>query len=295
MKDKVMRPCRAPRVAIDRSRTATGNVNSDQERQEVTSDVLSIESQEDTDLGVIWETFRIPETQHPEGSHAQEILETGEERDERIDREEMVRPGNGCRLTLAMVDAAADEGAHLVRLALPREASLDGKMAASDAGSLYYNYRDQQICQIKKIGGLQSWHRNNDVWQNSRLVEIDDILLDASSSDDDLPIAGTLKKKIPKVRAKKKRKELWTYEAVAEPTVPVIDPTIAKTSTDFRRLSSIQILKYGLSHNLWKKLGWLFDLLNREGIVDGSKQSRKEICWQYYKSQMLYILAETTT
>jgi hypothetical protein len=27
------------------------------------------------------------------------------------------------------------------------------------------------------------------------------------------------------------------------------------------------------------------------GIVDGSKQSKKEFCWQYYKSQMLYIEA----
>jgi hypothetical protein len=34
-----------------------------------------------------------------------------------------------------MVDAAAEEGAHLVRLALPRASSPDGKMAASDAAS----------------------------------------------------------------------------------------------------------------------------------------------------------------
>jgi hypothetical protein len=33
--------------------------------------------------------------------------------------------------------------------------------------------------------------------------------------------------------------------------------------------------------NLWKKRGWLFDLLQREGIIDGSKQSRKESCWSY--------------
>ncbi len=61
--------------------------------------------------------------------------------------------------------------------------------------------------------------------------------------------------------------------------------------SDFRKMSAIQILKYGLSHNLWGKNGWLFDLLQREGLLDGSKQSRKEFCWQYYKSQMLYIEA----
>jgi hypothetical protein len=56
-------------------------------------------------------------------------------------------------------------------------------------------------------------------------------------------------------------------------------------------MSSIQILKYGLANGLWKKKGWLFDLLQREGITDGSKQSRKNLCWQYYKSRMLYIEA----
>ncbi len=56
-------------------------------------------------------------------------------------------------------------------------------------------------------------------------------------------------------------------------------------------MSAIQILKYGLTENLWKKKGWLFDLLTREGIVDGTKQSRKEHCWSYYKSQMICIEA----
>jgi hypothetical protein len=65
----------------------------------------------------------------------------------------------------------------------------------------------------------------------------------------------------------------------------------AATVSEFRKMSAIQILKFGLSQNLWKKNGWLFDLLLREGMLDGSKQSRKDFCWQYYKSQMLYIEA----
>ena len=56
-------------------------------------------------------------------------------------------------------------------------------------------------------------------------------------------------------------------------------------------MSAIQILKHGLTTNLWKTKGWLFDLLVREGIVEGTKQSRKETCWSYYKSQILYIEA----
>jgi hypothetical protein len=46
-----------------------------------------------------------------------------------------------------------------------------------------------------------------------------------------------------------------------------------------------------LATNLWKKEGWLFVLLQQEGILDGSKQSRKEGCWNYFKSQQLYIEA----
>ena len=63
------------------------------------------------------------------------------------------------------------------------------------------------------------------------------------------------------------------------------------SKSDFRLMSAIQILKYGLATNLWKKEGWLFALLQQEGILDGSKQSRKEGCWNYFKSQQLYIEA----
>jgi hypothetical protein len=65
----------------------------------------------------------------------------------------------------------------------------------------------------------------------------------------------------------------------------------ATVMSEFRKMSAIQILKYGLSSNLWKKEGWLFDLLRNEGMSDGTKQSRKELCWSYFKSQQLYIEA----
>ena len=69
-----------------------------------------------------------------------------------------------------------------------------------------------------------------------------------------------------------------------------ISPSVT-AATDLRRMSTIQVLKYGLAHNLWKKAGWMCDLLKGAGIMDGSKQSTKEICWQYYKGQLLYIEA----
>ncbi len=60
----------------------------------------------------------------------------------------------------------------------------------------------------------------------------------------------------------------------AKQPVPVASP-LNTANSDFRRMSAVQVLKYGLSANLWKKQGWLFDLLKAEGIIDGSKQSRK--------------------
>jgi hypothetical protein len=65
---------------------------------------------------------------------------------------------------------------------------------------------------------LLSEQKRLEVDQNSRFVELDDILPDADSSDNDLPIIGTLKPKTTKPKAKKKRIERWTYEVVAEPT-----------------------------------------------------------------------------
>ena len=76
---------------------------------------------------------------------------------------------------------------------------------------------------------------------------------------------------------------------VPAPVVP--ESSSVRPEHDFRRMSAIQVLKHGLTTNLWKKEGWLYDLLQGQGIVDGSKQSRKEMCWTYYKSQQLYIEA----
>jgi hypothetical protein len=79
---------------------------------------------------------------------------------------------------------------------------------------------------------------------------------------------------------------LATSKAVEE-----IGKANTNTVSKFSSMSDIQILKYGLAEGLWKKKGWLYQLLEREGIADGSRQKRKELCWQYYKSQMLYIEA----
>ncbi len=66
---------------------------------------------------------------------------------------------------------------------------------------------------------------------------------------------------------------------VKSTTIPAVEDATDNIKSNFRSMSAIQILKYGLNEQLWKKKGWLFDLLQREGIVDGTKQSRKEQCW----------------
>ena len=58
-----------------------------------------------------------------------------------------------------------------------------------------------------------------------------------------------------------------------------------------RKMSAIQILKHGLASNLWEKQGWLSNLLRDEGLLDETKQSRNEMCWNYYKCQLVYIEA----
>jgi hypothetical protein len=77
---------------------------------------------------------------------------------------------------------------------------------------------------------------------------------------------------------------------IAKNPPPVVE-VASSSATELRKMSAIQILKHGLASNLWKKKGWLTNLLCTEGLLDGAKQSRKELCWSYYKSQLLYIEA----
>jgi hypothetical protein len=47
-----------------------------------------------------------------------------------------------------------------------------------------------------------------------------------------------------------------------------LEPTSGKDAalvSDFRNWTSIKLLKYGLEKRLYKKKGWLFDLLTEEG------------------------------
>ncbi len=137
-----MGPFRPPREAADNRRSARVT-------QEPTKVTVDSDGEEATELGVVWKPYIIKETECP----VQETYETGEERDARIDREEMARPGNGCKLSLAMVDAYADMGAHLVRLALPSAKSSNvpasSGQLASPSLSEFENFLDEREANIQ--------------------------------------------------------------------------------------------------------------------------------------------------
>jgi hypothetical protein len=75
------------------------------------------------------------------------------------------------------------------------------------------------------------------------------------------------------------------------PATTESDSASVSNVSELRKMSAVHILKHGLATMLWKKQGWLFNLLRDEGLLDGTKQSRKYMCWSYYKSQQLYIEA----
>ncbi len=64
---------------------------------------------------------------------------------------------------------------------------------------------------------------------------------------------------------------------------------IKDLASSLRTWTPIKILKYGLEKQLYKKKGWLVNMLRREGILDESKQSLKARIWSDYKAQLLYM------
>jgi hypothetical protein len=167
---------------------------------------------------VVWKPYIIEEIEHPEEHPVQDKFETGEEQDARIDREELARPRNGCKLSLAMADALADEGIQYIRFALPSSKSPNVPVSTSQFGSpclskfesylgeceakvqtqTVYKQGMQQIFVYERAANVS----NNEWWKSvllsekerleddkqSRLVQLEDILPDQSSSDDDIPI-----------------------------------------------------------------------------------------------------------
>ena len=66
MKSKLRRPFRAPREAVDRSKGEKLADQSDIAREEPPNNVVQTESEEATELGVVWKPFVVKETEYPE-------------------------------------------------------------------------------------------------------------------------------------------------------------------------------------------------------------------------------------
>jgi hypothetical protein len=144
MKSKLRRPFRAPREAVDRSKALKVSDQLDVAAEQPPPDPLQSDSEEATELGVVWKPWVVKETQDPEVEPLQRyrdyvrldsITETGDEYEARMDREQLADTLNGCKLTLAMVEAAGAEGAEIVLGAHPIPASDKGKGTTSEVAS----------------------------------------------------------------------------------------------------------------------------------------------------------------
>jgi hypothetical protein len=93
-----------------------------------------------------------------------------------------------------------------------------GKMAADDVASLPSKKPPNMSTADWWDSVLLAEKKRLELLQNERLVDPNEILFQADSSDDDIPIAGTLKPQKKSAKPKKKMTERWTYVAVAEPT-----------------------------------------------------------------------------
>ncbi len=109
MKSKLRRPFRAPREAVDRSKGGEVVDQLDAAKELPPPDGVQSESEEATELGVLWKPFVVKETEYPE---------------------------DGCKLSLKMVESLGDEHAYLVRGALRGDGGIDnGKGITTVAAS----------------------------------------------------------------------------------------------------------------------------------------------------------------
>jgi hypothetical protein len=74
----------------------------------------------------------------------------------------------------------------------------------------------------------------------------------------------------------------------ARPTEATATVT-AIPKTVFAKMSSIDLLKWGLQYNRNVKKAWLRDLLIKEKIIEDTKQAKLKRLWEDYQAQCLFI------
>jgi hypothetical protein len=207
MNSKLSRPFRAPREVVDRSKARKVKDQLDVATQQPPSDPLLSDSEEATELGLVWKHCIVKETQDPEVEPAQKDPAsdkgkgtTSEVASPNLSEFERFLDLREKTSTKDKVDSDEDDdhetfGNLLVRARLKRQS-----IAASTSP-------------FSKIVLARP-----DDDQNSRVVDIDDITPDATSDDDEVPIVRTMNFVQPKREGRTKAQIKWTYESVAEST-----------------------------------------------------------------------------
>jgi hypothetical protein len=80
-----------------------------------------------------------------------------------------------------------------------------------------------------------------------------------------------------------KQAVLRTRTADAPATVAAIPKTV------FAKMSSIDLLKWGLQYNRNVPKGWLRDLLVKEKLIEDTQQAKMKRLWDDYQAQCLFI------
>jgi hypothetical protein len=217
------------------------------------------ESEAPTELGVVQERHIIKETDEEVANrrggyelwaNVRGDKETGEEWEARIDKENMERGGS--KWSMDKERALAEEDYFQHELSKVQSSCLsefeayldkiDAQRKHSSKDDSEYESTCEQDKDAEQGSGTTSRERTDAWWEsvlergkkrceddtNSRTVDVEDILLNEGSDDDDVPIVATLPPKTSnlsllamaasKKRAKKASKTLWAYETVAEPT-----------------------------------------------------------------------------
>ena len=181
-KGEVMKPFRAPRKCVD-------------------NPTLEVESQEATEFGLVRSCWVVPETEVEASLTSQE---NRHRTDPPLQSHTSVSVSPNVTEFERYLEGLPSQGPSTLPLSKPAHMSKDQWW--------------ESVLQAEKVR-LQQLQEAHPVPVDDILVPVDAMLLDAESSDDDIPIVQTLLQAATAQAKKKKNvKTLWSYETVTEPT-----------------------------------------------------------------------------
>lgn len=198
-KGKATRPFRPPRQSVDRSVHAEPRNQTNPEPQVIPAG----DSDEPTQFGLVGGSWIVKETQELVAETNKDQIETVLDNDEVLQKERLQK-------TAASPNVSEFEqyleGLHVQEDSLALSSNLPAtKPAHLTKDEWWESVLRAEQDRVKKL--------------EERLVPVDEMFLDHSSSeDDDIPIVNTLPPTPSKAKKMKKVKVLWSYETVEEPT-----------------------------------------------------------------------------